>query len=178
MQSPRAIDVESLGFHEHTQIEVTDEELPEQWQHFEKEIATLINAHTDCRELNNIMDRCLRVSAMACSFVTTTLITLRESSESEVNVSPAHKIAECVMSSVVTLFAGLINMYDNAGQRQKHQNHVDKFRSLREKIKLARQHPRRSSQRSLYEKLKKRKIKIQSTGLSLFGHIRARHRVE
>ena len=157
----------------HAALDV-DDSLPDHWREFEKKISTLILAHTACRETNNTMDRALCISAMACSFATTTLITLHESHISGDLVV----VAECVMSGVVTLFAGLINMYDNAGQRQKHQNHVDKYRSLHEKIRLARQHPRRSSQRSLYIKLKKRQIKIQSTGLSLFSHIRMRYQID
>jgi hypothetical protein len=162
----------------HNDIDVIDESLSDQWQVFENTISTLILAHTACRETNNIMDRALRISAMACSFATTTLITLNESNEGMSTISGERAVAECVMSGVVTLFASLINMYDNGGQRQRHQNHVDKYRSLHEKIQLARHHPRRSGQRSLYEKLKKRQIKIQSSGLSLFSHIRARYQIE
>jgi len=173
MQSSQA--VESAPDDTHAAIDF-DESLSDQWHEFEYKISTLILAHTACRETNNTMDRALCISAMACSFATTTLMTLYKSTES--HTSDDLVVAECVMSGVVTLFASLINMYDNAGQRQRHQNHVDKYRSLHEKIRLARQHPRRSSQRSLYEKLKKRQIKIQSTGLSLFSHIRMRYEID
>ena len=174
MQSTQ-VDESAPDYDTHAAIDV-DDSLPGQWREFENRISTLILAHTACRETNNIMDRALCISAMACSFVTTTLITLHESTES--HISDDIVVAECVMPGVVTLFAGLINMYDNAGQRQRHQNHVDKYWSLREKIRLARQHPRRSSQRSLYVKLKRRQIKIQSTGLSLFSHIRMRYQID
>ena len=146
-----------------------------QWDDFEDDIVKLTKAHADCRDLNNVMDRLLRVGAMLLSFATTALVATRENTEEDEVTAPT--FAECVMSGGVSLLAGLNTMYDNSGQRQKHQHNVDRYRSLREKIGIARQNPRISGHRTLYDKLRKRKIKIQTEGLSIFGHVRRRHNV-
>lgn len=146
-----------------------------QWQEFEDDIVKLTKAHMDCRDLNNILDRLLRVGAMLLSFATTALVATRENTEEGEVDTPT--LAECVMSGGVSLLAGLNTMYDNSGQRQKHQHNADRYKSLREKIGIARQNPRLSGHRPIYDKLRKRKIKIQTEGLSIFGHIRKRHNV-
>lgn len=146
-----------------------------QWEDFEDDIVKLTKAHADCRDLNNVLDRLLRVGAMLLSFATTALVATRENTEADEVTAPT--FAECVMSGGVSLLAGLNTMYDNSGQRQKHQHNVDRYRSLREKIGIARQNPRLSGHRTLYDKLRKRKIKIQTEGLSIFGHVRRRHNV-
>ena len=79
-----------------------------QWDDFEDDIVKLTKAHADCRDLNNVMDRLLRVGAMLLSFATTALVATRENTEEDEVTAPT--FAECVMSGGVSLLAGLCRL--------------------------------------------------------------------
>jgi hypothetical protein len=157
-----------------TDIELSS--LESDWEELYSKVETRVRAHSECRSLNSMLDRALRIMALVTTSGTASLMMLSESLGDDVK-DRKMILAELVLSSTSAIVAGLINLYNNAGQVQRHQDHIDKYTELRMKIDIARRDHGTRSSRSLWNKYRERYGKIQLSGISIFDHVRRKYNV-
>jgi hypothetical protein len=157
-----------------TEVELAS--LESDWEELFSKVDSRIRAHAECRSLNSTFDRTLRILALVTTSGTASLMMLSESLGEDVQ-DRRLILAELVLSATSAIVAGLINLYNNAGQVQRHQDHIDKYTELRMKIDIARRDNQRRSSRDLWNEYRENYGKVQLSGISIFDHVRRRYNI-
>jgi len=104
-----------------------DECLTTKWNELKHIICTYREAHIECREVYNFFDKLISVLALITSFVTTLLLTFKDTHIGDENTV---YITECIMSGMATLMVGLTKIYDYSSKRELHSGVVVSLRNL------------------------------------------------
>jgi hypothetical protein len=101
--------------------------LKTKWNELKNIICAYREAHIECREVYNFFDKLISVLALIASFVTTLLLTFKDSHIGDENT---FYITECIMSGMTTLMVGLTKIYDCSSKRELHGGVVVSLRNL------------------------------------------------
>ena len=151
------------------------------WQELGERVQMRIKAHAECRSINSRCDRILRTTALVASACTAGLLMSTSTSDDDdgrAQRAPGQLfIWEITLTSLTAITTGLINLFNNAAQVQRHQEVIDRYTRLKSKLDIARRDPTTSHSRNRWSELRSRYANIQMSGVSVFDHVRDKYKI-